>query len=286
MKDAAARDGLMLVAKPAGVTSHDVVERIRRSSPGKGRRVGHTGTLDPFATGLLLILVGRATRIQRYLTALPKSYRTRARFGATSDTGDPTGTLTHTGKSTTEAGVRAVLPRLTGELRQRVPRLSAVKVGGERLYRKARRGELVETPVRDVEITRLDLLSFDEHEQLAELEIECSSGTYVRQLVADLGDFCETGAYCETLERLAIGPFTLDRADEKRLIGFSDALGFMPERVLTPEEAGRASHGSSIENRGQAAHAGALIRLTIEGELIAIAECREGALKPVTVLSR
>ncbi len=131
--------GGLLVDKPAGVTSHDVVARIRREHPGK---VGHAGTLDPFATGLLVVLLGRATRLQRYLLALPKTYRATARLGWRSSTGDPDGELTETGR----VPERLELP--TGEIEQRVPMTSAVKVGGERLYRKAHRGEEVETPTR------------------------------------------------------------------------------------------------------------------------------------------
>jgi tRNA pseudouridine55 synthase len=130
--------GVLLYPKPAGVTSHDVVARVRRTlreQTGEKQRVGHAGTLDPFATGLLLVLVGAATRMQRFLMALPKTYRTVARLGWTSDTGDVDGTLTETGRIPPEL----ILP--TGDMMQRPPAYSAVKVGGERLYKKARRGE-------------------------------------------------------------------------------------------------------------------------------------------------
>jgi tRNA pseudouridine55 synthase len=146
MYEAARRGGVLLVAKPAGVTSHDVVEQIRRLPLAGNAKVGHAGTLDPFATGLLLVLVGQATRMQRFFMALPKTYRTLARFGVTSDTGDRTGTLVSSSGRTTEHAIREALPRLTGTIRQRVPLVSAVKVGGERLYLKARRGEDFETP--------------------------------------------------------------------------------------------------------------------------------------------
>jgi tRNA pseudouridine55 synthase len=277
--------GVLLVSKPAGITSHDVVERIRRSPIARGSRVGHAGTLDPFATGLLVILVGKATRVQRFVMALPKTYRTRARFGVVSDSGDPTGCLTATGAGTDESAVRKELGSLTGDIHQRVPLTSAVKVGGERLYRKARRGERVEAPVRAVHVSRLDLVAFDSTAQTAELELECSSGTYVRQLVQDLGDLCGAGAYCEALERLAIGPFRIERADERRLIPLREALSFLPERALAPQEARRVRNGGAIEDRerpdGEQADT---FRLTAEGELIAVAERRDGTLKPVTVL--
>jgi tRNA pseudouridine55 synthase len=277
------KDGILLTAKPAGITSHDVVERVRRSAIAEGKKVGHAGTLDPFATGLLVILVGKATRVQRYFMSLPKTYRTRARFGARSDTGDPTGAITLGNGTTSYEAVEAALPALTGEIEQRVPLTSAVKVGGERLYRKARRGEQFDTPVRTVAVTRLDLLDFDAGQQTADLELDCSSGTYVRQLVADLGDAVGTGAYCEQLERLAIGPFRLDDASEERLIPLPEALSFLPERPLDAEEARRVRHGRPVEV-GTTPASGA-VRLTADHELIAVAEPSDDALKPVTVLA-
>jgi tRNA pseudouridine55 synthase len=284
MNGSAPRGGVLLIAKPAGITSHDVVEQVRGSPRARGAKVGHAGTLDPFATGLLLVLVGQATRFQRFFMALPKTYRTRACFGATSDTGDPTGTLTSTEARTGGEAVRGALPQLTGDIRQQVPAVSAVKVGGERLYRKARRGEQVETPVRTVHVDRLELLSFDEQRQVAELELDCSSGTYVRQLVTDLGRICGAGAYCETLERLAIGPFGLDQADEQRLVSLEQALDFLPERPLDAEEARRARHGNSVKDAVEADEEGP-IRLTADGELVAVAERHDDSLKPLTVLS-
>jgi tRNA pseudouridine55 synthase len=275
---------VLLVSKPEGLTSHDVVDQIRRSPLADGAKVGHAGTLDPFATGLLLVLIGQATRMQRFFMGLPKTYRTRARFGVTSDSGDRTGTLTDTGSRTDEKCVRAALPRLTGTIRQRVPLVSAVKVGGERLYRKARRGEEIETPERDVHIARLELLQFDEAEQVGDLELDCSSGTYVRQLVTDLGDICGTGAHCEELERTAIGPFRLDHADEQRMVSLESALAFLPERRLDTDEARRARHGNSVTGTTGVIGEGP-IRLTVDGELVAVAEPRDGELKPVTVLS-
>src|SRR3954452_15375909 len=191
-------DGVILADKPAGVTSHDVVASVRRAL-GR-RRVGHAGTLDPFATGLLLVLVGRATRVQRFLMALPKSYVAVARFGAVSTTGDPEGEITETGVLPGEL----VLP--TGVLRQRPPAYSAVKVGGERAYRLARRGETVDLPEREVTVTRFEQ-RWREGDRAA-FAIDCSSGTYVRSLIADLGD-----AYCEELRRTAIGPFSVEEAE-------------------------------------------------------------------------
>jgi len=194
---------VLLVDKPAGLTSHDVVERLRRE---RDCKAGHAGTLDPFATGLLLVLLGGATRLQRHLVGLPKTYLATARLGWRSSTGDPDGELTETGR------LPAKLELPTGRVRQRVPMTSAVRVGGERLYRKAHRGETVKTPEREVEIYRAELLGSDG--DTASYEIECSAGTYVRTLVETLGD-----AYCAELRRTAIGPFHVDDAGEELGIG-------------------------------------------------------------------
>ena len=187
---------MLLYDKPAGVTSHDVVAKVRRE---RGCKAGHAGTLDPFATGLLLVLLGKATKLQRFLVGLPKTYLAKARPGWTSSTGDPDGEVVHTGR----VPKSPYLP--TGIVRQRVPMTSAVRVEGERLYKKAHRGEVVETPEREVEIYRADLMGAGVGPPLGaffEYEIECSAGTYVRTLIETLGD-----AYCYELRRTAIGPF-------------------------------------------------------------------------------
>src|SRR5262245_12552066 len=276
------RSGVLLVAKPAGVTSHDVVERVRRLPIARGAKVGHAGTLDPFATGLLLVLVGHATRFQRFFMGLPKTYTTTAQLGAVSDTGDHAGTIELTGRRADAEAVREAAGRLTGEVSQRIPLTSAVKVGGERLYRKARRGESFETPVREVTVTRFELAAFDDDAQRARLEVECSSGTYVRALVADLGELTGAGAYCETLAREAIGPFGLGDADEERLVPLAEALSFLPERKLAPDEERLARTGRTVDATPAAEAAN--VRLTARGELVAVAERRDGKLKPVTVV--
>jgi tRNA pseudouridine55 synthase len=200
---------VLLYDKPAGKTSHDIVAAVRRE---RGGKVGHAGTLDPFATGLLLVLLGRATRLQRFLVGLPKTYVARARLGWRSSTGDPDGELTETGRTPESLA----LP--TGTVRQRVPMTSAVRVGGERLYRKAHRGEVVETPEREVEVYRAELLAGDAGS--AEYEIECSAGTYIRTLIETLED-----AYCTALRRTAIGPFGIeDSGTELSLDRIADLL--------------------------------------------------------------
>ena len=202
--------GVLLIDKPAGVTSHDVVAWVRRE---RAVKTGHAGTLDPFATGLLIVLLTRtATREQARFMQLPKTYRAVARFGAVSSTGDPEGEITHTGNLPS-----GPLDLPEGPVRQRPPAFSAVKIRGERAYRRARRGEQMEMPERDVTVYRFR--EVERSEERATFDIECSSGTYVRSLIADLGD-----AYCEELRRTAIGPFTVEEADEDRPLHLADAL--------------------------------------------------------------
>jgi tRNA pseudouridine55 synthase len=190
-------DGILLIDKPAGMTSHDVVALVRRALGGV--KTGHAGTLDPFATGLLILLVGKATKAQRQIMELRKRYETVAALGALSSTGDTEGLVTETRRLPADP---PVLP--TGEIRQRPPRYSAIKIGGERAYRRARRGEHFQMPERIVTVYRFEQLWRDENpaHPRAGYEIECSAGTYVRSLIADLND-----AYCLELRRTAIGPF-------------------------------------------------------------------------------
>ncbi len=260
--------GVLLRAKPAGMTSHDVVAQVRRGLP-RGTKVGHAGTLDPFATGLLLVLVGRATRAQRFLMALPKTYRAVARLGWSSDTGDRDGHLEHTGR------VPGDLRIPVGEQLQTPPAYSAVKVSGKRAYELARRGETPELEPRPVTVYRAEVI-WQEAERAA-FEIECSAGTYVRALISDLGD-----AYCERLERTAIGPFRLEDADDEELMPLGDALSFLPERRLTEAEGQAVRHGRRIA-RG-AAREGPL-RLEADGELLGIGELRDDEIQPVVVFA-
>jgi tRNA pseudouridine55 synthase len=256
-------EGVVLWDKPAGVTSHDVVVAARRRL-GRGVRIGHAGTLDPFATGLLLVLVGRATRVQRFLMALPKSYEATARFGAVSSTGDRDGEISETGDVPLGD---LVLP--TGSLLQRPPAYSAIKLSGRRAYALARSGVPVEMPEREVHVHR-----FEERWRRGErraFAIECSSGTYVRSLISDLGD-----AYCEELRRTRIGAFDVADADPERIVPLLEALAFLPEVVLDAEQSRRASHGQAIPRT-----ATGTVRLTDEHGLVALAEPVDDTLRPV-----
>jgi tRNA pseudouridine55 synthase len=230
-------DGVLLIDKPAGITSHDVVAAVRRALD--GAKTGHTGTLDPFATGLLIVLVGKATKAQRQMMELRKRYETVVRLGAVSSTGDTEGEITETGRVPDDP------PQLpTGEIRQRPPLYSAVKIRGERAYRRARRGEQFEMPERIVSVYRFEQLWRADadpadpqrlgEEGRAEYLIECSTGTYVRSLIADLND-----AYCLELRRTAIGPFDVRDAvgpprrgepwPDPPLIGLDQALARLPK---------------------------------------------------------
>jgi len=282
--------GVLLRDKPAGVTSHDVVEEVRREL---GVKAGHAGTLDPFATGLLLILLGRATRLQRYYLDLRKTYAATARLGWRSSTGDPDGEL----ERTNVLPEQLVLP--TGAIMQRPPMTSARKVDGERLYRKAHRGEVVEREAREIHVYRADLLEHDS--ERATFEIECSSGTYIRTLIETLQD-----SYCETLRRTAIGGFSIDQAGREPL-SVDTALDFLPERELTGEESERVRHGSAVpvipgsaaangEVNGGAAPSGPSlgtspdtrtgpVRLTHAGRVLAVARATDDELRPEVVLA-
>ena len=221
--------GILVWDKAAGVTSHDIVAQVRRE---RGGKVGHAGTLDPFATGVLTLLLGRATRLQRYLLGLSKTYVATARLGWISSTGDRDGELTETGN------VPKDLSLPTGVIEQMVPMTSAVKVDGERLYKKAHRGEEAERPVREVKIHRAELLDSDDGR--ARFEIECSSGTYVRTLIETLGD-----AFCEELRRTAVGGIGIERAGE--LLSPLEALSFMPRIDISPEQATTVGYGQTLE---------------------------------------
>ena len=215
MSETSVGDGLLLCDKPAGITSHDVVAQTRRRL-GRGIKVGHSGTLDPFATGLLIVLVGRATRVQRFVMALPKRYEVTARFGAVSTTGDPEGEI-----SVTDRIPSGDLELPTGVVRQRPPAYSAVKINGRRAYKLARAGETFELPEREVTVHRFEETRRDGAER--DFVIECSSGTYVRSLIADLGD-----AYCTALRRTHIGDFDVADADPERLLPLELALRHIP----------------------------------------------------------
>lgn len=261
-------DGFVLVDKPAGVTSHTVVGRAKREYDAKA---GHAGTLDPFATGLLVVLLGRATRLQRYVLGLPKTYEATARLGWISSTGDRDGELTETGS----VPERLELP--TGRIEQMVPLTSAVKVDGERLYKRAHRGEeMTERPVREVEIYSAELLEHDPASARARFEIRCSAGTYIRTLVEELGD-----AYCEELRRTAVGELRIENAGD-RIHPPAGLVEHLPAIEIDDAVAEDALNGRPLPEE---LPVDGPFRLLCGGRLIAVAGERDGRLKTEVVFS-
>lgn len=201
--------GLLLIDKPSGISSFDVIRRLRRQTGIK--KAGHAGTLDPMATGLMLILVGSATKQADRLLKQDKSYRTTIRLGATSDTGDAEGELTSVSTiQPTLEEVQQTLKQYIGEITQTPPAYSAIKINGVRAYQRARRGETVEMPSRQVTIHRLDLIDYTYPDLTVEVEV--SSGTYIRTLGEDIGKSLGVGGYLTALRRLTIGDYTVDGA--------------------------------------------------------------------------
>lgn len=278
---------LWRVDKPAGPTSHDVVAAVRRGLPRK-TKVGHAGTLDPFATGLLLVMVGRATRLAPYLTGLDKTYRATLRTGATSASGDPEGPIAITGDPADGEAVARVLPEFLGAQRQRVPALSAVRVDGERLYARARRGEEVaELPEREVVIHSLRVVE-DHGGGRVTVEARCGSGTYMRSLAADIGERLGCGAYCEALRRTAVGDLRVEDAVAPEAVAAEGGLpplaglGHLPVRELSREDAARARHGNPLPGGPGLEGTVALVE---EGRLVALATAAaDGVLRPSVVL--
>ena len=243
-------EGLVLVDKPSGVTSHDVVDAVRRRLG--TRKVGHAGTLDPIATGLLVLGVGRATRLLRYLGDLPKSYAGTARLGVETDTLDAEGSVVRSSPVTaTREQVAAAASALVGESMQAPPAFSAVKVGGRKLYEAARKGEKLEAPPRPIRVDAFDVTAFDD--PTFAFALTCSGGTYVRVLVADVGRALGCGAHLTALRRTAIGPFTVEEAgapEAAKPQSIERAVAHLPRLALDAEEAAAASHGRALGPAG------------------------------------
>jgi tRNA pseudouridine55 synthase len=246
-------DGVLVVDKPAGPTSHDVVDRARRAL--RTRRIGHTGTLDPFATGVLVLCVGRATRLARFLSAADKEYRARVRLGFATTTDDLTGEPLGEARpvEVSDAALREALAGLVGSFDQVPPAFSARQVGGRRLYELARRGEAVARAATPVTVHALTLLG-REGDSL-DLELRCSAGFYVRALARDLGERLGTGAHLAALRRTRSGVFSLEQsvaADElagaaARLVPLSGLLLDLPAVMVGEEGLRRVGHGRELE---------------------------------------
>jgi len=263
--ESAAGGGLVLVDKPVGPSSFAVVKRLRAAY---GLKAGHAGTLDPFASGLLLVLLGRATRLAQYLVGLDKGYETEIRLGSRTTTGDPEGEELEE----TEIATRRQIEALRGEVELSVPAASAVKIDGERAYRLHRRGVAVEMPTRRSSIHSLEIVRFEPPSVVLALHV--SSGTYVRAIADALG------GHCVTLRRTDVGPFSIDDASETRVLPPLAAVPFLPRRDLDGEERRLIVTGREIAGEGEGP-----LALTLGPELVAIGRSGGGAIRPETVLA-
>lgn len=269
-------DGLLLLDKAVGMTSHDAVALARRALG--TRRVGHAGTLDPFASGLLVLLVGKATRLLSHLDAEPKVYRATIAFGAATDTDDHTGSVVRTAPHPSRLSIDAALPTLTGAIQQRPPAYSAKKIAGVRAYDAARRGDaLVLAPV-PVEVHRWQVLHFADGQ--LDVEITCGGGTYIRALARDLGELVESAAHVTALRRLRSGPFDVQMAVDTATLSTSrpalrpsrEAVASLPAQTLSDAERARVTRGMAVP----ATVAGRKAALVDQdGVLLAVAE-RDG----------
>lgn len=283
------RDGLAVIDKPAGWTSHDVVAKSRGILHNK--KVGHSGTLDPDATGVLLLGVGRVTRLLRFLTALPKTYVGEMVLGVETSTLDAAGEVvaTHDMSGVTAEQVEEAARRFVGDIEQVPPMVSAVRVGGKRLHQLARQGEVVEREPRPVTVHRLEAQALDEQEGVYRLDVDCSSGTFIRTLAADIGAALGGGAHLRALRRTAIGSFTVGEAttiEGITVLAPAEALRDYASVIVPEEVAVAVSYGKvlpldllGVEGDGPWAV------LDAEGDLLAVYEAHKGDTKPAVVLA-
>ncbi len=287
--------GLVVVDKAAGWTSHDVVGRLRRLA--HTRRVGHAGTLDPMATGVLVVGVGAATRLLHHLVLAEKAYTATIRLGLSTVTDDAEGEVVATASAAglDEAAVRAAMRPLTGDIQQVPSAVSAIKVGGQRAYKRVREGETVELPARPVTVSRFAPVAFDRPTADlldVQVEVECSSGTYVRALARDLGAALGVGGHLTALRRTRVGPFGLDRARTlEELAALDDPVTLplpaavriaLPVREIDPDEVRELSFGRSLDPRGIGGVHGAL---GPDGAAVALLEEKDGRARPVLVFA-
>ncbi|MFL5542397.1 MAG: tRNA pseudouridine(55) synthase TruB [Longimicrobiaceae bacterium] len=281
---------MLPVDKPVGPTSHDAVAAVRRAL--KTRVVGHTGTLDPFASGLLLVCAGRATRLAEYLTGLPKTYVATMRLGAATDTDDLTGRVTGGAddlRAVTREQVMAALQAQVGTIEQLPPTYSAKKVDGERMYAAARRGEAVERKPVAVTVYAIRVLRMDLPD--VEFEVECGAGTYIRAIARDVGAALGAGGHLRALRRTKVGPHAVDGAVPLDALGDAGrvraallsplaAVSHLPR--VTVDEAGIAAlrHGRAVPAPGDAPEAAPLALASAEGELLAIGERFDNIIRP------
>jgi tRNA pseudouridine55 synthase len=279
--------GLLLVDKPAGITSHDVVAIIRRVVG--SQRVGHTGTLDPFATGLLVVLVGRGTRLIPYIDGEPKVYDATIRFGSETDTDDATGQTTRESDVPEDAAIEVAIAKLTGAIDQVPPSYSAKKVAGTRAYAAARRGIALDLEPSRIIVHRWELGSRAGADLAA--RVTCSGGTYIRALARDLGRLTNSAAHLAALRRVRSGCFVVDdaytleqlRAGDSKMQPLRDAIPSIPTRRLAEPELTRVLHGNAIVANGEPL-ASRVALIDDEKALVAVAEREGDELRPKLVL--
>lgn len=294
-------DGILNIYKTAGPTSHDVVDQVRRLFGQK--RVGHTGTLDPMATGVLVVCLGKATRIVEYLVGAPKEYRAEMILGQSTDTQDSTGVIVTesdaSGVDMDTLGNKAA--SFVGKIEQIPPMVSAIKHNGKPLYKLAREGKTIERAAREVTIYSIEVTDFTPGRfAKAKLTVRCSSGTYIRTLCADIGDSLGCGAYMSALERTRVGQFdikdsvTLEKLQQVKESGnpadfvydMSDALSDMPAVVLDDTGVKLVMHGIAITSDKMFEEGLTVRMLSASGELIAIGNAGvDGEIKPHKVLA-
>jgi tRNA pseudouridine55 synthase len=283
--------GLIIVDKPGGMTSHDVVSKVRRIA--RTRRVGHAGTLDPMATGVLVLGVERATKLLNHLVLTDKTYAATIRLGAATTTDDAEGeTLSMADASALQlADIEASIIPLTGDIMQRPSSVSAIKVDGERAYARVRAGASVELDARPVTVSRFEITAeprVDGGYCDVEVVLDCSSGTYIRALARDLGESLGVGGHLTALRRTRVGPFTLDRAlTLEALAELADPIvlplpqaiaAAMPVRQLTADEAAELSFGRTIDLAGIEGTYGGI---TDSGAAVALLVESDGRARPV-----
>jgi tRNA pseudouridine55 synthase len=280
-------DGAAFIDKPRGITSHDVVAVVRRALG--TRRIGHTGTLDPFATGLLILLVGRATRLNPFVAGEPKGYEAVIRFGAETDTDDDTGTVIRTAQTPVMSLVREKLPVLTGRVMQTPPAYSAKQVGGRRAYVAAREGAPLELAPVEVRVDRWEILATTD--DAIRVYVECGAGTYIRALARDLGRLTGSAAHLAELRRVRLGNIavgmaqTLDQVRDGGVVVHDplSVLGTIARRTLTPDEQRDVAHGRAVGAQGDDASSRAAL-LDDRGALVAIGEREHTSWQPRVVM--
>ena len=283
-------EGLLVIDKPSGPTSHDIVAAVRRATGIK--RVGHAGTLDPLATGVVVVGIGRATRLLRYVQESPKEYFARVRFGIATDSLDADGReIARDAMPVTREEVAGALAGFRGKIEQIPPMVSAIQIGGRRLHEMARAGEEIERQPRSVEVYSLELIEFESGEfPSATMRVECSTGTYVRVLADDVARAMGGRAHLEGLRRTRVGSFGLEGSltpeDLERwegaLLPFSAAVGNMRRLVLDDDQRLRVSHGHSLEVAGTG---GPIAVVDRAGELVAVYLAANGVARAEVVIS-